>query len=151
MAKRSKFKTSSPILYIVLGALLVIFKSQMLNWAMTIAGIFFVATGIFDVIKGRTKTGIMNIAIGAIVLILGNTILNVVLTVLGILIAAKGVMDLVAVLKQKNSNAIGVVFAALTIAIGIALAFGKLLGDLIVIIGVLLIIDGILGLIGTKK
>lgn len=151
MAKKSKMNVSSPILYIVLGALLVIFKAQMLNWAMTIAGIFFALTGIIDLTKGRSTTGAINLVIGILILILGNTILNVVLIVLGILIAVKGLVDLLEVLKRKKRNALHVVFPVISIIVGIALAFGNLLGDLIVIIGALLIIDGALGLLGAKK
>ncbi len=151
MAKKSSLNLSSPILYIVLGALLMIFRSQMLSWAMTIAGIVFVAMGIVDIVKGNVKSGIINIALGAIILIVGWTILSIVLIVLGVLIAAKGVMDLLDILKSKKRNALSVVFAALTIAIGVALVFGKLLGDLIWLIGLLLVIDGVLGLLGAKK
>jgi uncharacterized membrane protein HdeD (DUF308 family) len=151
MAKKSSVSISSPLLYIILGALLVIFKSQMLNWAMTIAGIFCLVMGILDIVKGRVGSGIFNIALGVIILVVGWTILSVVLLVLGVLIAAKGVADLIAVFKRKKKNALSVVFAILTIVIGIALAFGNLLGDLITVIGVLLIIDGILGLVGAKK
>ena len=151
MAKKSSLNLSSPILYIILGALLMIFKSQMLSWAMTIAGIAFVVMGIVDVVKGRTKSGIVNLALGAIILIVGWTILSIVLIVLGVLVAAKGVMDLLDVLKSKKRNALGVVFAALTIAIGVALVFGNFLGNLIWVIGLLLVIDGVLGLLGAKK
>ena len=104
MAKKSKFSISSPILYIILGALLVIFKSQMLSWAMTIAGVCCVIMGIIDLAKGRTKSGIFNAALGVIILVVGWTILNIVLLVLGVLIAAKGVIDLVEVLKHKNNS-----------------------------------------------
>ena len=150
MSKKLKNNLSSPILYIILGALLVIFKSQMLSWAMTIAGVCCIIMGIIDLAKGRTKSGIFNAALGVIILVVGWTILNIVLLVLGVLIAAKGVIDLVEVLKHKKRSVFRVVFAALTIALGIALAFGNLLGDLIVIIGILLIIDGALGLLGAK-
>ena len=151
MAKKSKMNVSSPILYIILGALLIIFKAQMLNWAMTIAGIFFTVTGIIDIVKGRTSSGAVNLVIGILILVLGNTLLGVVLIVLGILIAVKGLIDLLEVFKRKNRNALQVVFPVISIIVGIALAFGNLLGDLIVIIGVLLVIDGVLGLLGAKK
>lgn len=151
MAKKTTVNFSSPILYLALGILLMIFKFEMLKWAMTIAGICFIVMGVMDVVKGRTTGGIVNIALGAIVLILGLTILNIVLIVLGILLAAKGVMDLLEILKSKKRNALSVVFAALTIAIGVALAFGNLLGNLIWLIGLLLVIDGALGLLGAKK
>ncbi len=151
MAKKQSFNLASPLLYILLGVLLVIFKAQMLNWAMTFAGLFFLLTGLIDIVKGRATSGIINIAIGVIILIVGWTIVDIVLLVLGIFIAAKGVLSLVEILKRPKKNALSIVFAALTIAIGIALAFGDLLGNLIVIIGVLLIIDGIIGLLGAKK
>lgn len=151
MAKKSNVNLSSPLLYIVLGLLLVIFKAQMLNWAMTIAGIFFIVTGIIDLTKSRTSSGAINLVIGILILVLGNTLLSVVLIVLGILIAVKGLIDLLEVFKGKKRNALQVVFPVISIVVGIALAFGNLLGDLIVIIGVLLIIDGVLGLLGAKK
>ena len=150
MAKKT-INISSPILYLILGILLMIFKMQMLSWAMTLAGIAFVVMGVLDIINKRTKSGIFNIALGVIILVVGWTILNVVLLVLGVLIAAKGVMDLVEVLKRKKRNALKVILAALTIALGVALALGDLLGNLIWIVGLFLVIDGALGLLGAKK
>lgn len=151
MKKRQNSNITSPLLYIALGVLLMIFKTQMLNWAMTLAGLFFVASGILGLLRGRTVTGIINIALGVIVLVVGWTLVSIVLLVLGIFIAAKGVISLIETLKAPHKSALRVVFAALTIAIGVALAFGNLLGNLIVFIGVLLVIDGILGLIGAMK
>ena len=151
MAKKSKLGLSSPLLYIVLGALLVIFKSQMLSWAMTIAGIFFLVMGIIDLTKGRTMAGSINIIIGVAILVLGWLVLNVVLLVLGVLIAIKGVTELIDVLKRKRRNIIQLLFPILTIVIGVSLALGDALGDIIAIVGILLIVDGILGLVGSKK
>ena len=151
MAKKQNINLASPLLYILLGVLLVVFKAQMLNWAMTFAGLFFILIGLVDLVKGRAASGVINIAIGVIILVVGWTLVNIVLLVLGVFIAAKGVMSLIEILKRPKKNALSVVFAALTIAIGVALAFGDLLGNLIVVLGVLLIIDGVLGLIGAKK
>ena len=151
MLKKTGLNFSSPILYIVLGALLVIFRSQMLNWAMTIAGIFFVVMGILDITKKKISSGAINLIIGIAILVLGWTMLQIVLLVLGVLLAIKGVMELLDVLKRRNKNALQLVSPILTIVIGIALAFGDALGDLIAIIGVLLIADGLLSLLGSKK
>ena len=150
MAKKT-INISSPILYLILGILLMIFKMQMLSWAMTLAGIAFVVMGVLDIINKRSKSGVLNIALGVIILVVGWTILNIVLLVLGVLIAAKGVMDLIEVLKRKKRNALKVILAALTIALGVALALGDLLGNLIWIVGLFLVIDGALGLLGAKK
>lgn len=153
MAKKSNFNLSSPLIYIVLGALLVIFNIELLKWAMTAAGIFFIVMGILDLIKNRIPNGIVNLAIGIIIIVFGWLITDIVLKVLGVLIAAKGVMDLIAVLKLKNKSILGIVFAALTIAIGVMLVidFGDVIGKVIKVIGVLLIVDGILGLVGAAK
>lgn len=148
MAKKSKLNISSPILYIALGVLLMIFKMQTLGWAMTIAGAFFLLVGLLDLLGKRIYSAIVNFAIGAIILIIGWTILEIVLIVFGILVAARGVMDLVEIVKSKRRNALAIIVAAFTVVIGIALAFGNLIGNLIWIIGLLLVIDGVLGLLG---
>ena len=64
MAKKQSLSISSPLLYIILGALLVLFKDQMLGWAMTIAGIFFIVMGVLDVLKKNLSSGLVNLFIG---------------------------------------------------------------------------------------
>ena len=84
MAKKSKVSVSTPVLYIILGALLVVFRSQMLNWAMTLAGLFFIITGIIDIAKKRILGGAINLIIGIAILVLGWALTNIVLLVLGV-------------------------------------------------------------------
>ena len=151
MAKKLNFNSSSPVLYIVLGALLAVFGHKMLGIAMTVAGIVFIALGIIDILGKRTKSGATNIVIGAVILVLGNLVLDIVLLVLGIVIAAKGVVALVEILKKQNKSIIDIIYPAITIIVGVGLACGNLLGDLIVVVGILLIVDGVLGLLGLKK
>lgn len=153
MAKKKSVSISSPVLYIVLGALLAVFRSSMLNWAMTLAGIFFIVMGIVDLTKKKTLGGIINLVIGIAILVLGWVITNIVLLVLGILIAVKGLMELVEVLKlkKKKRTFLKLIFPIITIIVGLALAFGNALDYMILAVGVILIIDGILGLVGAKK
>ena len=153
MAKKKSVSISSPILYIVLGALLAIFRSSMLNWAMTLAGLFFIVMGIVDLAKKKTLGGIINIVIGVAILVLGWVITSIVLLVLGILIAIKGVTELVEVLKlkKKKRTFFKLIFPIITIIVGLALAFGNALDYVILAVGVILIVDGILGLVGAKK
>lgn len=151
MAKKSNNNFSSPVLYIILGILLAIFRGGALNWAMTIAGIAFVVMGILDIVRGRLANGIGNIVIGAVIILLGNLVLGIVLLVLGIMIAVKGVSELIKVMKKSKKGILEIVFPVITIIVGIGLAFGNMLGDLILIIGILLIVDGVLGLLGMKK
>ena len=70
---------------------------------------------------------------------------------LGILVAVKGGVALLDALKSKKPNALDVVYPALTIALGVLIALGEIVSILIVIAGVLLIIDGALGLLAEVK
>jgi uncharacterized membrane protein HdeD (DUF308 family) len=81
---------------------------------------------------------------------LTGRIMGIVMLVLGILIAVKGVIALIDALRGRG-NAITVVFAALTIAIGVFLAFGNAAAWIVIVCGVLLAVDGVIGLIGSLK
>ena len=151
MAKKSNSELYSSLLYIIIGVLLVIFRSQTLGWAMTIAGVIFLISGILDLLKKNWAGGAVSLIIGLAILVLGWTATQIVLLVLGILIAIKGVVALIDVLKRSKKNALEIVFPVLSIVVGLMLAFGNGLDIMIIIVGVLLTIDGILGLTGSLK
>lgn len=151
MAKKTNSELFSSILYIIIGALLIIFRSQTLGWAMTIAGIFFVISGILDLIKKNFVGGAISLIIGIAILVLGWTAAEIVLLVLGILIAIKGIAALINVIKSKGFSILSLIYPILSIVVGLLLAFGNGLDIIIVIVGVLLAIDGVLGLIGSLK
>lgn len=155
MAKKTNKKQNtelfSSLLYIIIGVLLVVFRSQTLNWAMTIIGAFFVISGALDLIKQNYAGGAVSLAIGIAILVLGWLATQIVLLVLGILIAVKGFFALLAVLKKNKKNALQIVYPVLSIVIGVMLAFGNGLDIMIVIVGVLLAIDGVIGLMGSLK
>lgn len=151
LTKKTNSELFSSVLYIIIGLLLVIFRSQTLGWAMTIAGIIFVISGILDLVKKNWTGGAVSLIIGLVILILGWTAAQIVLLVLGILIAIKGVVALIDALKKSDKNVLGILYPVLSIVVGLMLAFGNALDIMIVIVGVLLIIDGIIGLIGSLR
>ena len=78
------------ILYVVVGALLCIFKAEVLSWVMTAAGVLFIVAGVLDVFKYKnTKGGIVNIAIGVVILVAGWLVLELALIIFGVLILLK--------------------------------------------------------------
>ena len=141
----------SSILYILVGLLLVIFRSQTIGWAMTIAGIVFVVSGILELVKKNWTGGAVSLIIGIAIIVLGWLAATIVLLVLGILIAVKGIVALINELKQKKVTVLGVLFPALTIVVGLALAFGNALDIILIVCGILLALDGVLGLIESFK
>ena len=151
MAKKSNSELFSSLLYIIIGVLLIVFRSRTLGWAMTIAGIIFVVSGILDIAKKNWASGAVSLIIGIAILILGWAAAQIVLLVLGILIAIKGLVALVNILKKKKKNALEVLFPILSIVVGLMLAFGNGLDIMILVVGVLLAVDGVIGLIGSLK
>ena len=151
MAKKTNSELFSSVLYIIIGILLVIFRSETIGWAMTVAGIVFVISGILELIKKNFVGGGISLVIGIAILVLGWTVAKIVLLVLGILVAIKGILALVAAINKSKKNALDFVFPVLTTVGGLMLAFGNLADIMIVIAGVLLIIDGAIGLFNSLK
>ena len=151
MARKSNSNLFAALLYIVIGALLIIFRNEMLQWAMTIAGIFFVVSGVLEFLKNHLISGIVSLIIGIAILVLGWTIASIVLLVLGILIGIKGIVGLIAILSKKRKNIFDILFPIITIAVGAVVAFGNALGYIVIIGGALLIIDGVIGIIAFAK
>jgi len=150
MAKKNNSELFSSLLYIIIGVLLVVFRTQTLGWAMTIAGVIFLISGILDIVKKNWAGGAVSLIIGIAILVLGWLATKIVLLVLGILIAIKGLVALFGAFKGKT-NVFKILFPILTIVVGLMLAFGNGLDLMILITGILLAVDGVLGLIGSLK
>jgi uncharacterized membrane protein HdeD (DUF308 family) len=141
------------ILYIVVGILLAVFPGEAISIAMTIVGVVFIISGILELIKGNVLGGIISLIIGVAILVLGWAHTEIVMLVLGILIAIKGIISLIGALKRKKKSVLQIIFAVLTIALGIllAFAFGDVARIITIVGGILLAISGVIGLIGCFK
>jgi len=151
MQNKKNSELFSAILYIIIGVLLIVFRSQTIDWAMTIAGIFFIVSGVLDLVKQNWAGGAVSLIIGIAILVLGWLATAIVLLVLGILIAIKGVVALIEIIKKGPSNALDILFPILTVVIGAVIAFGNGLDILLIIGGALLAVDGVIGLLGSLK
>ena len=147
--KRSELISS--LLYILIGALLVIFQDRTIGWAMTVMGALFIVFGILDLVRSNWGGGAVSLIIGIAILVLGWVVTEIVLLVFGVLIALKGVIALIDALRASKKDVLDIVFSILTIVIGLMLAFGNGLNVLIIIAGVMLMFNGILGLLGATK
>ena len=151
MAKKSRSNYSTALLYILVGVLLVIFRAQTLNWAMTAVGIVFAVSGVLDVAKKTYVGGIASLVIGIAILVLGWTATGIVLLVLGILLAIKGLLDFVEVLRRRSSNLLAIALSVVTVVVGILLILGRALDIMVLVVGVILIVDGVLALFSTRR
>ncbi len=151
MAKKVDSSLFSAILYIIVGILLIVFPGDAISWAMTIAGVVFIVSAILELVKKNWVGGIVSAIIGVVILILGWLVLDIVLLVLGVLIAVKGIVALINELKKNKVTVLGILFPILTVVAGIALAFGNGAQWVVIIGGVFLLIDGVLGLVESIK
>ena len=147
--KNTNAELFSALLYILIGLLLVIFRSQTLGWAMTIAGAIFVICGVLELVKKNWTGGAVSMIIGIAILVLGWVVKDIVIPILGILIALRGVLSLIDSLRAFKKNCLEIIFALLTVAVGLLLAFGNLLDLIIVISGVSLMFNGVVGLLAS--
>ncbi len=136
------------LLYIVLGVLFIVFKSGMLNWLMTIAGIVFIALGIFDIIKKRLTQGIIEAVIGVVIILGGWLFVEIVLLVFGALLIVKGVTDLIKACQSKSKDFSKILCAVITAIVGILLVVAKwvTLDWFFIVLGAVFIIDGLFAL-----
>lgn len=139
------------VLYILIGVLFIVFKSGMLNWLMTIAGIVFIALGIYDIIKKNMTNGIIEAVIGVVIILGGWLFVEVVLIIFGALLCVKGVGDLIAAF-QGSRNVMNIIVAILTLVVGILLIVSKwvMLDWFFIVLGVVFIVEGGLQLLGNK-
>ena len=154
MAKRKlDSNLFTAILYIVVGILLAVFPESALSWAMTIAGVVFLVMGILELVKKNVVGGIVSLIIGVAILVMGWALADFVMLVLGILIGIKGIIALINALKRKRKSVLQIIFALFTIALGIllAFAFGEIAHIITVVGGILLVVCGVIGLLGSFK
>ena len=149
MTKKSSSELISALLYIFVGILLVVFKSGSIHWLMTGVGVLFIVSGTLYLLKSNWHIATANLLIGISILVLGWVVKDIVIPILGILIALRGVLSLIDSLRAFKKNGLEIIFALLTVAVGLLLAFGNLLDLIIVISGVSLMFNGVVGLLAS--
>ncbi len=153
MAKNSKKLSTGTILaallYIIIGAMFIVFRSSMLGWALTVAGILAIAYGIYLSFNKQLVLGIIFAVVGVLLIVGGWVFLNIILIVFGVLLVVYGVKGLIEALQKKKKAVFPIVVSILTIVAGILFIVSKwaLVDWMFIIIGAVLIIDGILALI----
>ncbi len=154
MSKNNSFKTNAVInaaLYIIMGVLMCIFRKDLLEWAMTAIGIVLIVAGILNIVKKDVVEGVIMAAIGVVIILGGWLFWDIVLLVLGVALAVKGILDLFRAIECKSVPAI--IGSVITMAVGVLLVVNKwaLLDWIFIIIGVILIIDGVIAALGLLK
>lgn len=137
------------LLHIVVGALLVAFRDQIVNWILTAVGVVFIINGIIQVINKYTTAGIVYIAIGAVIIVCGWTLVWIAMLVFGAMLILSALADYSKSKKDKvdlTKLLVSVIVGGLLIFCGF-----ETISWLFVVIGVALILEGILQVITLIK
>ena len=138
----------SAVMYVVIGILFCTLRSGMLNIVMSLIGALLIAMGVINILINKNNiAGILNIAIGLLVILGGWLFIKAALITFGVMIILKGPMDLLNSLKFKT--VLGVLSAVITMVVGILVIFSNWLDVLFLVLGVILIINGILTLVSS--
>ncbi len=151
MAKSKKHVGNNVVyalLYILIGVLFIVFKNSILGWLMTIAGVVFIALGVLDILHKNITLGVIEAVIGIVIILGGWLFVEIVLIIFGALLIVKGATDLIKQL-QGRKNAVKIIVAVLTIAVGILLIVSKwvALEWFFVLLGIMFIINGAFALL----
>lgn len=154
MAKNLKVNSSvlAAIVYILVGILFCVFKTQVLSWLMTAVGVVLVVYGLYYLLSlKKTTEAVLYMAVGAVILLGGWLFVEIALIILGVAVLIQGVIDLSYALKSKVTASI--LSAILTIIVGLLLVLGKfiMLDWFFIVLGVIFIVDGVMTLFGIKK
>ncbi len=144
----------SPIVNIILGILIIIFKGEVLRWASLAFGIVLLCVGIIQLIfelknnRGQQiLTNVVFIIIGTLIIVFAGAFATAIRIVVGILYILYGAFKLLRVFEMLPTKLRTFVFveAILYIVVGILLFLNK--DILYYIVGTLLIINSIFDVI----
>ena len=143
-------KKLTAILYILIGVLLCVFRAGLLGWAMTAIGVLLIVSAVLSFISLNVIGGVISAVLAVLVIVGGWLFIDILLLIVGIVMLINGVREILA-LKGKKT-ALDYVRAALPIVFGLLLIFSKwaMMDWMFIIIGVLILVDGVLMLMGKK-
>lgn len=141
---------------IVIGALFIIYKSEIISIAMSIIGVTLIVLGIVDAVRKFVVSGVVKIAFGLLVLVAGWLFITLALYILGAFLLIAGITELYKLTKVKIKKmslpvAMHIAQPIIYILVAICLFFnqGGALSWVFTVSGIFLIIDGIVALIGA--
>lgn len=141
---------------VIVGALFMIFKGEIISIIMTILGIRMIVRGIFDLMRGYTMGGVVNIVFGALILGAGWLFITLALYILAACLLIAGIGELSGLLKErvKKLNLAVILRIAqpvIYILVAICLFFnqGGAISWVFTVSGLFLIVDGALGLVAA--
>lgn len=141
---------------VIVGALFMIFKGEIISIIMTILGIRMIVRGIFDLMRGYTMGGVVNIVFGALILGAGWLFITLALYILAACLLIAGIGELSVVMRERDKRMnfpaiLRIAQPVIYILVAICLFFnqGGAISWVFTVSGLFLIVDGALGLVAA--
>ncbi len=151
MEKFNKF--TIPLLNILIGILLLVFKGGVIKIALTVVGVAFIVFGIVDLLNKQKQMGIARLIVGAIIIVFGYFLTTVAIYIIAVLLVLGGVLSLGKLTQARVRSALHYVQPILLMIIGLCLLFhqGAAVSWVFIVAGVAFVLNGILELSRTLK
>ena len=155
MAKKKKLQIPNDlvmsIVMIALGILFAVMQGGVIGIAIWVLGIALIVAAVLDLLSKDIVSCVVKAVIGIVVLVAGGLFVNVALYVLAGVLLIYGILQVINAFKSKQKGLLKFVEPVLMVVIALALLFGNGFNWIFIIIGVIFIIDGVLGIINWLK
>lgn len=144
---------------IVLGVLFIVLKGEVVSIAMTVLGVALIIAGVIDIVNKLTTSGVVKAVLGVALLVCGWTLVSLALYIMAAVLLIYGILLLLEVFKRmKKSDKIWnkvlkLIEPVVMIIVAACLLFnqGGAISWIFTLAGVLLIVDGALGLVNSLR
>jgi len=146
------------IIAIALGIMFCVLKGGVISIALSIIGVTAIIMGVVDFAGKRTSPGIVKVVIGVCVIVFGWMFVDIALYIVAAILLIQGLKTIVEAIKNKadnNSaqNVIAIIRPVACVVAGGCLLFNKneMIDGVFVVVGVLLLIEGVLALTDSRR
>ena len=138
------------LLYILLGILFCIFRGAVAVWCVYVIGALLIVQGVLDMIHQRLIQGILEAAVGVLAIVFAAAITKWAVMILGVLLLLWAILRLFDSSRKSLLALLTLVGAGVVGVLMIVNAFAAL-SWFFLVIGILLIVEGVLYLVPLSK
>ena len=138
------------LLYILLGILFCIFRGAVAVWCVYVIGALLIVQGVLDMVHRRLIQGILEAAVGVLAIVFAATITKWAVMILGVLLLLWAILRLFDSSRKSLLALLTLVGAGVVGVLMIVNAFAAL-SWFFLVIGILLIVEGVLYLVPLSK
>ncbi len=152
--KNQSNKLLTSVITIVLGVLLMVWKTSIISIAITLFGVYLIILGILDLVNKKDETtAIIKLIVGVAAILLAWLLTAVAVITLGVILMLHGItliLDIIKANKQVKGLVPTIMLWAvpvISIAAGLFIAFGSGMDWAFIVVGVIVIIEGMISLV----